>query len=128
MGESSCREVDRLAARRILDRLKIKVIPEIIEEVAAELAEHRKSSEQWAAGRAQSEIIRELEERSMQDFGRMCEDWANGFRAAEELVATLSLAKLLGQPIAGARSKGQVLRSMVRDARKRSALIERRSR
>lgn len=128
MSESRCWEVDRLAARRLLSRLKIEAIPALVEEVAVLFAEHRKDSEHRVAGQVQSRLIRELEARSMQEFGRMNDYWANGFRAAEEVVASLSSNELLDQPSGKARSKGQVLRSIVRDARKRSALIERRSR
>jgi hypothetical protein len=128
MGESGCWEVDRLAAKRLLDRLKIEATPAIVEEVGAEFAEHRRTSEVWVAGRVQSRVIRELEARSMQDFCRMDDNWRNGFMAAENVVATLSMDELLDQPRGAARSKGQVLRGMVRDARKRSALVERRPR
>lgn len=128
MSESRCWEVDRLAAKRLLDRLKIETTPAIVEEIGVVIAEHRKNSEMWIAGRIQSKLIRELETRSMQDFGRMDDDWRNGFMAAEAVVATLSIDELLDQPSGEARSKGQVLRSMVRDARKRSALVERRTR
>lgn len=128
MNETQCWEVDRLAARRILSRLKIKATPAIVEEIAVEFAEHRKDAEQRVTNRVQSNIIRVLEERSMQDFGQMDGSWAQGFRTAEEVVATLSPNDLLDQPSGKAKSKGQVLRSMVRVARKRSAIVERRSR
>lgn len=118
MSESRCWEVDRIAARRLLDRLKINATSAVVEEVAVEFAEHRKDVEQWVAGRVQSKFVKLLEARSMQDFAQMGDDWANGFRAAEELVATLSETEMLDQPIGKARSKGQVLRSMVRVARR----------
>ncbi|WP_341713640.1 hypothetical protein [Erythrobacter sp.] len=128
MGESQCWEVDRLAARTLLDRLKIEATPATVEQLEIGLAEHRRNSEVWVAGRVQSRCVKELEDRSMQDFTRMDDNWRNGFMAAEEIVATLSIDALLDQPRGEARSKGEVLRSMVRDARKRSALVERRTR
>ncbi len=128
MSELQCWEIDRLAAGRLLGRLKIKATPPIVEEVAMEFAQHRKDVEQWVADRVQSKIVSKLEARSMRDFGRMDENWNNGFSAAEELVARLMPNELLDQPSGKALSKGQVLRSMVRAARERSAIVERRSR
>lgn len=127
MGELRFWEIDRLAASNLLARLQIEVTPAIVEEVATEFARHRKDVEQWVAERVQSQIVSELEERSMRDFGRMDESWNSGFSAAEELIATLMPNELLDQPYGKAPSKGEVLRSMVREARKNSAIVERRS-
>lgn len=120
-------EIDRLSARRLLDRLKIEATPAMIEEVAREFAEHRVDVQQWTANRAQSQIIGALEAKSMQDFGQKEANWADGFIAAEQLVARLSTNELLDQPSGTAQSKGQVLRSMVRGARQGSAIVDRRS-
>ena len=128
MGELRSWGVDKLVATRILGRLDVEATPALVEEVAAELAEHRKDVEQWVADRVRSRTVKILEDRSIEVFGQMEEDWTNGFRAAEELVARLSPDQLLDQPSGKAPSKGQVLRSMVKTARKRSALVEKRPR
>lgn len=128
MSELRCWEIDRLAASRLLGRLEIETTPAIVEEVAMEFAQHRSDVEQWVADRVQSRIVSELEERSKRDFGRMDENWNNGFSAAERLVATLMPNELLDQPYGKALTKGQVLRSMMREARKRSAIVEKRPR
>lgn len=128
MSESQCWEIDRMAARRLIGRLGVAATPETVEEVAAEFASHRLEVEQWVADRVQSYVIGMLEARSIEEFGRMDERWSDGFRTAEELVARLQSEDLLGQPVSEAKSKGQLLRSMMRTARKRSALVEKRSR
>ena len=120
-------EIDRLAAKRLLSRLEIEATTALVDEVAAEFAEHRIEVQQWTANRVQSRIIGALEAQSMQDFGQKNAHWADGFIAAEQLVARLSTNELLDQPYGTAQSKGQVLRSMVRGARNRSAGLERRS-
>jgi|GEM_PF-1523383 len=120
-------EIDRLAASRLLVRLEIEATPTIVEEVAIEFAQHRQDVERWVAERVQSQIVSKLEERSKRDFARMDESWNSGFSAAEELIATLMTNELLDQPYGKAPSKGQMLRSMVKEARKRSAIVERRS-
>ncbi|WP_137679412.1 hypothetical protein [Aurantiacibacter suaedae] len=120
-------EIDRLAARRLLGRLKIDATTAKIDEVASAFAEHRQEVQQWTASRVQSRIITALEVRSMEDFVHMDAKWANGFIAAEEMIARLSADELLGQPYGPAQSKGQVLRSLVRGARKQSPIVERRS-
>ncbi len=91
-----------------------------------EFARHRMEVEQWAANRVQSTVIGALEAQSMHVFVQMDDKWANGFRAAEETVARLSTNELLDQPRGSVQSKGQVLRSMVRGARERSAIVEKR--
>ena len=120
-------EIDRLAAKRLLSRLKIEPTTAIVEEIAGEFAEHRMDVQHWAANRVQSRIIGALEERSIEDFAQKDAQWADGFMAAEQLVGRLSTNELLDQPYGTAQSKGQVLRSMVRGARNRSAGVERRS-
>lgn len=127
MGELRFWEIDRLAAGKLLARLEIEATPAIVEEVAMEFARHRQDVERWVAERVQSQIVSKLEERSIRDFGRMDENWNSGFSAAEELIATLMPNDLLDQPYGKAPSKGEVLRSMVREARKNAAIVERRS-
>ena len=127
MTDTRCWEIDRLAAKRLLDCLTIEVTPAMIDEVATAFADHRAEVQRWTADRVQSRIIGVLEEQSVQDFAQRDADWANGFIAAEQMVARLSLNELLDQPHGKAQSKGQVLRSLMRGARKRSAIVEKRS-
>ena len=127
MTDTRCWEIDRLAARRLLSRLGIEAPNTVVEEVAIAFAEHRADVQQWTANRVQSSIIDALEARSIQDFPQMDANWASGFIAAEQTVARLSKNELLDQPYGKAQSKGQVLRSLVRGARERSAIVEKRS-
>ncbi|OYX66357.1 MAG: hypothetical protein B7Y88_05620 [Sphingomonadales bacterium 32-64-17] len=120
-------EIDRLAATSLLGRLGIETNPTTVEQAAAAFAEHRMEVQQWTANRVQSRIIGALEAQSMQDFGQKDSTWADGFIAAEQLVARLSTNELLDQPNGTAQSKGQVLRSLVRGARQRSTFVERHS-
>ena len=117
-------EIDRLAATRLLGRLGIEASPTTLEQAAKAFAEHRVEVQQWTANRVQSRVIGALETQSMQAFGQKDANWADGFIAAEQLVARLSTNELLDKPYGTAQSKGQVLRSLVRGARQRSTVIE----
>ena len=99
--------------------LGIEATPITLDEVALEFAKHRKDVERWFAHRVQSKIISVLETRFVRDFSRVDGNWASGFRAAEEVVTTLSPNHLLDMPSGNAQSKGQILRSMVQKARRR---------
>ena len=116
-------EIDRLAAQRLLGRLEIDAPPGMVETVATAFAEHRMDVQQWAANRAQSQMIGALEAQSVQEFGQKDARWADGFIAAEQLVSRLSTSELLGQPYGTSQSKGQILRSMVRGTRNASAVV-----
>lgn len=119
MSDVQCWEIDRLAARRLLSRLGVEPAPATVEDAATVFAEHRTDVEHWVAERVQSRILEALETRSLQEFGQKDENWATGFRAAEEMVAKLVTNDLLDQPAGAAQSKGQALRRMLRTARRR---------
>ncbi|VWX50789.1 hypothetical protein NOVOSPHI9U_310066 [Novosphingobium sp. 9U] len=54
----------------------------------------------------------------MQQFTRRSSDWAEGFRCAEEILMVMTAKELVPVNMAEPRSTGQVLRSMVREARR----------
>lgn len=111
--------VDRLAAGKLALQLKLEASDALIEAIARHFAAHRRSMIEWAAERVQDNMVRALEEASTDSFIHRSEDWARGFQHAEELVIGTSPRELLELEPDQARSKGQILRSMVRQARQR---------
>lgn len=109
--------VDRLAASNLLAALKLDASDDLIDIVARHFAEHRRSIASWTADRIRDAIFREMEESSMSLFAHRSEDWANGFGHAEQIIMTAQPKDLLNLDPAPARSKGQILRAMVRQAR-----------
>ncbi|MBO9575983.1 MAG: hypothetical protein J7494_09625 [Sphingobium sp.] len=110
--------VDELAARKLLAELKLGESDGLVDQIAQHFAEHRVNIAAWAADRIQAELVQMLEGASASSFAHHGEDWARGFNAAEELVVTTSAANLLDIAPARARSKGQILRTLVRQTRK----------
>lgn len=119
MGDSSAWSMDRLAAQNLLARLNVEATPGNLELAAEHFARHRDNAIGWAAERAHSRVVRELESVGTMHFGDRCEEWAEGFRFAEHRVATMMPEELLDLVPHRTRSKGQILRSMVRQARNR---------
>ncbi len=111
--------VDSLAASNLLTRLGLEQTPQLLAAVATHMAAHRTSANEWAAERAHATVVQRLEARSLDLLGDHNEDWASGFRYAEQIVWGLTAAELLGEIPARTMSKGQVLRSMLRQARKK---------
>jgi len=119
MSESKYLAVDRLAASNLLTRIGVEPTPQLLATVADQMAAHRAGAIDWAAERAHAHIVQRLEARSLDLLGHHNEDWASGFRYAEQIVWAMSAHELLGEVPAKTLSKGQVLRSMLRQARKR---------
>jgi hypothetical protein len=119
MADSISWAVDRLAANTLFARLRLKPTADMLEQAAAQFAEHRKNSIGWAAERAHSSIVQKLESASMERFGRETDDWRNGFCFAEQQVMTTRPEELLELGPDRSLSKGQVLRALVREARSR---------
>ena len=117
MIESEVWSVDLIAATDLLGSLGIAATPQSLEAAATHLARHRVCAQDWAAKRAQSSVVAALESASAQHFDRKSNDWIDGFRRAEEVVIIMAPSELVPPPASQPRSKGQVLRSLVRRAR-----------
>lgn len=124
--ESKYLAVDTLAASNLLTRLGLDQSPQLLAAVAGHMATHRISANEWAAERAHETIVQRLEARSLDLLGDHNEDWASGFRHAEQIVWGITASELLGEVPARTMTKGQVLRSMLRQARKRVEQASRR--
>ena len=110
--------VDQLAANRLAAELKLDATEDTIDRIAAHFADHRRDMMDWAAERIHGNAIRALESASTSNFGRHGDDWNMGFRRAEEQLLTMSPSELLSLEPDQTRSQGQILRSMVRQARR----------
>ena len=123
MVENDCWDVDRLAASRLLASLKLEPTAEILQEAARHLARHRRESSAFSAERVRAKIVEDLEARSVDHLrsGSKSHDWAMGVGFAELRVASLDLDDVTDQGLRKPRSKGTILRSMVREARKDDA-------
>lgn len=117
MVDSSAWTVDRLAANTLLTKLKLEATADMVDLAAQHFAEHRRNSIGWAAERAHSAIVRKLESPPPSHLDRENEHWMDGFRYAEQQILTTSPEDLLELAPEKARSKGQVLRALVRQAR-----------
>ncbi|MBO9576695.1 MAG: hypothetical protein J7494_13245 [Sphingobium sp.] len=111
--------VDRLAAGNLVAQLKLEATEDLIELVTRHFSEHRRNLVGWAAERTQSVIIEKMEAAATSLFAHRDEDWVRGFSQAEEVVFTIEPKALLDLDPSPPRSQGQILRSMVRQARQR---------
>jgi hypothetical protein len=109
--------VDQLAARKLLADLNIEATADLLVCAARHFAEHRQDLSSWAAERAQASMVQRLEDVSRQSFGRESDQWAQGYCYAEQKILTMSPEELLNLGPDQQRSKGQILRSMIRQAR-----------
>ncbi|MGD9811965.1 MAG: hypothetical protein AB7U35_11640 [Sphingobium sp.] len=117
MSNSSIWGVDRVAAGNLAASLGLQLSEQDAERVAAHFARHRTGSYEWVARRVQANIIQMLEAASARLFDRNRAEWSDGFRNAEMVIHTAAPDELLGIESSEARSKGQVLRTMVRRAK-----------
>jgi len=111
--------IDRLAAGNLVAQLKLEATEDLIDLVTRHFSEHRRNLVGWAAERTQSAIIERMEEAATSLFAHHDENWARGFSQAEEVVFTTEPRALLELDPSPPRSQGQILRSMVRQARQR---------
>ena len=109
--------VDQLAANNLLAALKLEATPERLDLVTDHLAQHREDQISWAANRLQSRLIGLLEDISTRSFERHSDDFTQGFRYAEQQILTQDPRHLVDVSPKPARSQGQILRTMVRQAR-----------
>ena len=111
--------VDRLAASNLLAQLKMDASNDLIDLITSHFAEHRRNLVDWAAKRAQSAIVEEMEAAATSLFAHHDEQWIRGFSQAEQILYTLNPKALLDLDPGAPLSQGQILRSMVRQARRR---------
>lgn len=117
MSESTSWSMDRLAAHNLLASLKVEATDDILEMAARHFARHRENAIEWAAERTHSSVVRKLEAGSAVYFDRRNGDWSDGYRFAEQQVSTMMPKELLDLGPDRTRTKGQVLRALVRQAR-----------
>lgn len=116
-------EVDRLATAELLASLQTAPQTEWPDLVAQAFARTRLKNYEWAANRVRDSVICILEEKAVDEFKRKDTTWTDGFRHAEECLVALTPSELLKIYYGSPKSKGQVLRSFVRYARKNSDSI-----
>mgnify|MGYP001555386164 FL=1 len=117
MTESNIWSVDRIAAGNLLLSLGVKLDPADELLIAEHFARHRRDAQEWAAERARDRIVSTLETASLELCPRSSDDWSLGFQRAEQMVMTMTPNELIGTEVGKARSKGQVLRALVRHAK-----------
>lgn len=118
MSNDGVWEVDRVAAADLLAALGAAPEPEWGVIVAQALARHRRQSYDWASQRARQSALQILEKEAAETFQRHNGEWVDGFRHAEKCLVTTTPWALLGLPADQPRSKGQILRSLVRSAKR----------
>lgn len=115
-------EVDRLAAADLLTSLQAVPQCEWPDAIAKAFAKARLENYQWAAQRVRETVIDILETEAVEEFQRKEMVWTDGFRHAEECLVAQTPTELLRVYSGSSKSRGQVLRSLVRTARQQSAL------
>jgi len=123
MIESRIWSVDILAATDLLTRLGLEANDDRMALVADHLARHRLSACEWAAERMIGNVTQRLEDEAREQLQHRSDAWADGFRSAEQAVVTMSHGEMLGIRAPRGRTKGQMLRTLVRQARSRSATV-----
>ncbi|MET3763140.1 hypothetical protein [Sphingomonas sp. UYEF23] len=124
MNKSSVWIVDQLAAARVIRELNLSVTESGINRLAELLADHRLDAMDLAISRTQltiSNAIRDLLGRNRHKSG----EWSDGCRSAEMAILTDTLDAIQIMRPKQTRSKGQVLRSLMRQARKTDRLMTR---
>lgn len=117
MQKAGVWDVDRILAAQILTELGLERTDERVEIVARNAAQHRMSTATWAAERAHQTTLQAMAERMQSEHAMRRSEWYDGFREAEASVVVLSVSELLDAEVAPVRSRGAILRSMIRQAR-----------
>lgn len=118
MDDSRIWNVDLLAARGLLAELKLEATEDALKKVAGHLSAHRRSSYTWAAKRVHSNAVETLEDVSKAEFAHRDGKWADGFRFAEQCILELMPETLLELSEERTQTKGQILRTLVRKAKR----------
>jgi hypothetical protein len=122
MGDGSVWEIDHLAAAELLALLRVTPEADWGILAAKAFSKSRVQSYEWAARRVHWAVIKVLEAEATETFQRKEPMWTDGFRHAEECLMAQTPSELLEVVARPSISKGQVLRSLFRSA-KRGATI-----
>lgn len=117
MDDTGVWDVDRLAAAELLVSLNASDHAEWAHLVARAFCKTRQQNVRWAARRVHDAAIQILEEAAIEEFVHRDAMWNEGFRFAENELSVQNPADLLGIDLAPSKSRGQVLRSMIRDTK-----------
>lgn len=118
MGDENVWEVDRIAAEELLTCLKEAPQADWGILAAKAFSKTRLQSYEWAARRVHQSAIKVLETEATEMFQRKEPMWADGYRHAAQRLMIKSPSELLNVITRPARSKGQVLRSFFRSAKR----------
>lgn len=117
MGDITGWSVDRLAANNLLAALGVDATEERLDIAARHFSLHRETAMSLAAERARTQAIRALEQGSADRLADEPPQWGDGYRYAEEIIARLAPDDWMDMGPARARTKGQILRTLMRSAR-----------
>ncbi|MFY8047936.1 MAG: hypothetical protein ACOVNS_03875 [Erythrobacter sp.] len=118
MGDGNVWDVDRIAAAELLALLKGAPEPDWDLLAAKAFSNNRLQNYEWAARRVHESAIKVLETEATEMLQHKEPMWTDGYRHAEKCLMTKSPTELLGVITRSSRSKGQVLRSFLRSAKR----------
>jgi hypothetical protein len=118
MEDGSVWDVDRVAATELLALLRDAPEADWRSLAAKAFCRARLQSYEWAARRVHESAIKVLEAEATETFHRKEPVWTDGFRHAEECLTAKAPSELLEVITRPSRSKGQVLRSIMRSAKR----------
>tara|TARA_B110001454_G_scaffold217210_1_gene242020 strand:- start:450 stop:809 length:360 start_codon:yes stop_codon:yes gene_type:complete len=118
MNESDIWSVDRIAANNLAIDLGPPVTAEQLEKIAGHFAMHRRGSAKWVADRVHANIVKVMEAEAIPLAQHHDEKWSEGYMRAEQIVMTLATEQLLDIEPHKPKSRGQILRAMVRQAKR----------
>ncbi|MET0137463.1 MAG: hypothetical protein ABW039_02910 [Sphingobium sp.] len=120
MSDMRAWSMDRLAAVNLLADLGQEPTPDNLAKATRHFADHRHHAIGWAAERVHGAIIDRLEaSAASSDFRHDSAERGDGFRLAQQQVMTVRPRDLLQLAPDQQRSRGQILRGLVRRARGR---------
>lgn len=119
MIETGVWMVDQLAAAKVVRELDLGLSDKQTERLAALLAEHRIDTLDLGVTRIQSVISQAVQDVLRRNQHRSG-DWSEGCRSAEAAIFTATFSVMNALRPRPNRSTGQVLRSLVRQARSRA--------
>lgn len=121
MTDSGVWTVDQLAAARVVRELNLSLSAHDTERLAELLADHRFDALDFAISRARvtvSDAIRDVLDRNRHKSG----EWSDGCRSAEMAILTEMSGAIQNLKPKRTRSKGQVIRSLIRQARRNGGI------
>ncbi|OYW23701.1 MULTISPECIES: hypothetical protein [unclassified Sphingomonas] len=106
--------VDRIAAINLFRMLELEPTDDQMTIASERFAAHRRDTNSWAADRLHTKITDHLEAASVAYFQRQGDSWSDGYRTAQHELMRLLPDELIDTTPDIARTKGQILRSMIR--------------